>query len=130
MDIAPRRSYRRKASLTPLIDVVFILLLFFMLASSFSDWTSVSLGSGSGARAGGDDAALLVTLEGEDGLALAGEPVTLVELERRLAARIAAEPGKAVAVQLGQGASLQRVIAVMDASRRAGVRSVTLVGEP
>lgn len=30
-------------SLTPLIDVVFILLIFFMLASSFMDWRSVDL---------------------------------------------------------------------------------------
>ena len=31
----------RPISLTPLIDVVFILLIFFMLASSFLDWRAV-----------------------------------------------------------------------------------------
>lgn len=30
-------------SLTPLIDVVFILLVFFMLVSSLTQWTSVTL---------------------------------------------------------------------------------------
>jgi biopolymer transport protein ExbD len=33
----------RRISLTPLIDVVFILLLFFMLSSSFQRWHSVDL---------------------------------------------------------------------------------------
>ncbi|OOC09384.1 ExbD/TolR family protein, partial [Thioalkalivibrio halophilus] len=37
----PRR--RNLISLTPLIDVVFILLVFFMLASSFLDWRAVEL---------------------------------------------------------------------------------------
>ncbi|MFV1872594.1 MAG: ExbD/TolR family protein [Oleiphilus sp.] len=42
LDIAPVR--RGKAiSLTPLIDVVFILLLFFMLSSSFSRWFAVDV---------------------------------------------------------------------------------------
>ena len=34
---------RRSVNLTPLIDVVFILLMFFMLTSTFSQWRSVEL---------------------------------------------------------------------------------------
>jgi biopolymer transport protein ExbD len=41
-------------SLTPLIDVVFILLIFFMLASSFMDWRSIEI---SVASAGGQTSA-------------------------------------------------------------------------
>lgn len=36
--LLPSRRSSRKISLTPLIDVVFILLLFFMLSSSFHNW--------------------------------------------------------------------------------------------
>ena len=38
---APRR--RRAISLTALIDVVFILLLFFMLTSTFTHWKAIEL---------------------------------------------------------------------------------------
>ncbi len=38
---APAR--RRAISLTPLIDVVFILLLFFMLSSTFTQWRQLDL---------------------------------------------------------------------------------------
>lgn len=37
---------RRSISLTPLIDVVFILLIFFMLASSFVQWKGVEVSVG------------------------------------------------------------------------------------
>ncbi|OPX55898.1 Biopolymer transport protein ExbD [Oceanospirillum multiglobuliferum] len=47
-------SHRKlSVSLTPLIDVVFILLLFFMLSSNFLHWGSVEL-----ARSGSDEKSL------------------------------------------------------------------------
>ncbi|MBO8087018.1 MAG: biopolymer transporter ExbD, partial [Marichromatium sp.] len=42
LDLA-RRVRRNPISLTPLIDVVFILLLFFMLASHFDQWRALAL---------------------------------------------------------------------------------------
>ena len=38
MHLEPERHRSPTISLTPLIDVVFILLIFFMLASRFGDW--------------------------------------------------------------------------------------------
>jgi biopolymer transport protein ExbD len=40
--VADFKGRRHRISLTALIDVVFILLLFFMLTSSFSQWRAVS----------------------------------------------------------------------------------------
>ncbi|MEM7440227.1 MAG: biopolymer transporter ExbD [Pseudomonadota bacterium] len=42
----PKRRQRRKLSMTPLIDVIFLLLLFFMLSSTFSKFSEVELTSG------------------------------------------------------------------------------------
>ena len=39
----PAAPARKLIGLTPLIDVVFILLLFFMLTSSFFQWQSLDL---------------------------------------------------------------------------------------
>ena len=44
-----QRRRRALVSLTPLIDVVFILLLFFMLASNFLDLHSIALDAPTGA---------------------------------------------------------------------------------
>ena len=48
MQFGQQRPTGRLISLTPLIDVVFILLVFFMLASSFLDWRSIDLTVSSG----------------------------------------------------------------------------------
>ncbi len=39
----PLTAKRRLISLTPLIDVVFILLLFFMLSSGFTQWRQMDI---------------------------------------------------------------------------------------
>ena len=66
-----RGGGRRMISLTPLIDVVFILLVFFMLASSFTDWRAITLDTPPAAtRSGSSEGALLVRV-GQDGLDLA-----------------------------------------------------------
>lgn len=44
IETLPRRKH--SISLTPLIDVVFILLLFFVLATSFTDWRQITLATG------------------------------------------------------------------------------------
>jgi len=68
---------RRKTiiSLTPLIDVVFILLVFFMLASSFMDWRTLSLDTRAArAPAAASEATpFVVQIRGET-LALNGTP--------------------------------------------------------
>nr|WP_277425164.1 biopolymer transporter ExbD [Pseudohalocynthiibacter aestuariivivens] len=43
-----RRKERRKLSMTSLIDVIFLLLLFFMLSSTFSKFAELELSAASG----------------------------------------------------------------------------------
>ncbi|MEM7067995.1 MAG: biopolymer transporter ExbD [Pseudomonadota bacterium] len=48
MQIETTLVKRRKLSLTPLIDVIFLLLLFFMLSSTFSRYAEVEISHGNG----------------------------------------------------------------------------------
>jgi len=118
---------RRRAviSLTPLIDVVFILLVFFMLASSFMDWRTLELGV---ARPGGGDVtgAMLVELR-HDGLRLSGENFTEDRLLRVLSARFADDPAQRVLVKPGEGVSLQRAVDLVERIAAAGGREVSFV---
>ncbi len=47
LDLVPTQK-RKAISLTPLIDVVFILLLFFMLSTSFIRWKEITISSAQG----------------------------------------------------------------------------------
>lgn len=57
---------RRKLSLTSLIDVIFLLLLFFMLSSTFSHYSEVELAtSGAGAAPAPDTRPIFVRLRAD-----------------------------------------------------------------
>lgn len=56
---------RRNMSLTSLIDVIFLLLLFFMLSSTFTRFAEVELSGGVAGSGGGEPPDVLVRLDGE-----------------------------------------------------------------
>lgn len=121
----PRR--RALISLTPLIDVVFILLVFFMLASSFLDWRAIELNApGEAAVGAAMDGALLVEVR-QDDVRLSGESLTLSALTERLRTRVAEEPGQRVLVEPAAGVTLQRAIEVLDRAAKAGVTELSLI---
>ncbi len=116
-----QRPRRRLISLTPLIDVVFILLVFFMLASSFSQWRVVDLTvGGNGGEA--DDRQVERVLLDADGPVWGGEvrtPEALVDaLERR-------RPD-AIQVRVADGVALQRAVDLVEALRAVDGAAVSL----
>lgn len=121
---------RSLISLTPLIDVVFILLLFFMLASSFLDLRSIALDApASGTQTATMEGALLVEVR-RDGLRFGGSYVSLDGLARRVRAHLAQAPQRRVLVQPGTGVSLQEVVGVLDRLVAAGAEQLSLLGHP
>ena len=117
------RQRRRPAGigLTPLIDVVFILMIFFMLASSFAQERQIDLETG---RVGaGDvpaDAWQLVVRP--DSLELDGVVLSADAARQALAAG----PRQQVIIRPADGASVQRVIDAADLARDAGAADVML----
>lgn len=125
--IARARRRRQLISLTPLIDVVFILLVFFMLASSFLDWRSIALTAPpAGARAAAMEGALLVEVRRND-LRLSGRPIGLEELEGRIRSRLADKPDRSIFVKPAAGVPLQRAVAVLDRLAAAGATKLSLI---
>ena len=114
-------------SLTPLIDVVLILLVFFMLASSFLDWRSIQLKLPAKANAGArDDAALVVSIADNGTLKLNNQPIAEGDLETRLAERLSNGIEFPVLIRAAEGVPLQRSIEVLDEVTAAGGHNVSL----
>lgn len=125
-----RRRHRARISLTPLIDVVFILLVFFMLASSFLDERALKIDAPAAAVGGSSMAgALLVELRG-DGLRLAGQRLTADQLASRLAEHAARNPEQRVLIKPAPGVSLQGAVALLDRITAAGLTQVSFVSGP
>jgi biopolymer transport protein ExbD len=90
--------------MTPLIDVIFLLLLFFMLSSTFSTFGEIELNqTATGVAAPGTSFERAFVQLGAVRLALNGAPVTLDEMTARI------EAGQ-VLVSLDADASAQRLV--------------------
>lgn len=126
--LATTRQRRRPLiSLTPLIDVVFILLIFFMLASSFQDWRTIDLSAPAQAGAGNAmEGALLVEVRPQ-GLRLGGQPVSRAALAAQVKQRIAESPERKVLVQAAQGVPLQRAVDILDLLAATGAADLSLI---
>lgn len=81
-----RQTRRRRLSMTSLIDVIFLLLLFFMLSSTFSRFSEVEIIAGGGQGVTENPPASILFLRlSEDGMLLNGQPVPIEALAGRLA---------------------------------------------
>lgn len=124
------RRPRSLISLTPLIDVVFILLLFFMLASSFTQLNAITLDApAAGAGTSSVQGALLVEVR-LDGVRFAGRYMSLDKLAAVVARHVAEHPQRQVLVQPGAGVNLQRTVRVLDRLTHAGVTHLSLMQSP
>ena len=116
--------------MTPLIDVVFLLLLFFMLASTFARFAAVDVtlarqGAGGGAAMDALPTVFLAVREGS-AFAIDGTTVPAGEIGSRL--RMRSVPGGVrVVVRAAPGAVTQDTITAVDAARRADLGPVLLV---
>jgi biopolymer transport protein ExbD len=118
----PRRR-RRWIDLAPLVDIVFLLLVFFMLATRFDRDRALPLDVGASAAVIEDEATLDVWLGADGRLELDGRPGDA----RALARALADAPGRRVAVRPEANVSLARIHAVLEvvaASEAAGASLV------
>ncbi|MDF1715678.1 MAG: biopolymer transporter ExbD [Antarcticimicrobium sp.] len=121
--LAPIRR-RRRPSLTPMIDVVFLLLVFFMLASRFGVEQVMPLPLGGGAAAYSGPPRLVDI--GPDGLWLNGRVTAPEALVMALAPMVEA-PSDTIVLRARDGAALQEVVSVADRLRAAGYTTLVLV---
>lgn len=121
----PQRR-RRGLNLTPMIDVVLLLLVFFMMVSRFGGDLGLPLAMA--APAGGQawqGPPRLVTVTAE-GVSLNGVSVSVAALPERLAP-LMPTPDAPVVLRTGAGADVQALVAVMDGLRAAGYARLVLV---
>ena len=109
----------------PLIDVVFLLLIFFMLTSNFVVQSGIKVHlpkaiSSEVVRA----ESLVVTLTGQDLLFLNDQPITINGLTDKI--REAAQDNKTVMLKADTSASLGRVVEIWDLCRQYGVSQINI----
>lgn len=116
----------RRLALTPLIDIVFLLLVFFMLASTFLRYSRIDVGSSQPGRAVHALAgAQFVRVHAEGRLDLNGAPVTADDLLARLDAK-ADSPSARVIVRPMDGTHVQDLVSALEHIRKSRIRQIII----
>lgn len=131
MQFEGRRRSGQTPNLTPLIDIVFLLLVFFMLTSHFVQEQALDIDlpvadSGEAVR---EDSELEVVINARGHLLVDEHIVETENLEGVLRQQLAGRESKLVRVRGDRGAPLGKAVAVLDAARKAGADGVDIVTE-
>jgi biopolymer transport protein ExbD len=127
MQLARRPRRAGFMGLTPLIDMIFLLLLFFLLGSDFVTYGQSRLAPPRG-TGGATSAAppVVITLGANGALSWNGAPIDTAFL-RRETAKLTAQNDEQIMVLMPAGAAnVQQVTDIMDALQGAGAQSITL----
>ena len=118
-------------SLTPLTDVVLMLLVFFMIAGKLAEADPFEIAPPRSASEGQPDTQDLLVLIGEGGwLALDGRLVESAELRSAVANRLSTNRRTVVRLKADALAPATQVIAVMELLQDAGIEELKLLTVP
>ena len=115
-------------NITPMVDLTFVLLLIFIIMTTASvQGVKVNLPQASNAASLAIPKTKAVTITAEGNIFLDTYPVTMAELESRLASLYAADPTLPVVIKGDSTVQYQLVMDVLDLTGRVGITQIGLV---
>ena len=125
----PARSRpARRISLTPLVDIVFILVVFFMLASSFESRSTIEVVLGGSGSPSGDVQPTRLDVAAGGAFRFDGHALSADALPAALRAYATnASPVRPVVVALGEGAIHQDLVRALEALAAAKLDNVSVL---
>lgn len=129
MNFAKRPSSKRIVSLTPLIDVVFILLIFFMLVSQFSLWSHIDISAPAPSNNPQNKykGSVLVRIDEHSQIDVAGSPKSLQQLESHILVLKSRNPDQAILVKPAEKLPVQELIVILDMLRKTGIDNFSII---
>lgn len=127
MEFEGRKRVAMHLDIAPLVDVVFLLLIFFLLTSQFikQPGMKIELPEAKYARPQ-DKMDIVVAVTKKEDLFLNGISVTMEELPSRLWDILENNPRKIVIIKADKGVKLQPVVTIMDIAKRCRAEGVTI----
>jgi biopolymer transport protein ExbD len=117
----------RQIGLTPLIDVVFLLIIFFMLSTSFIKTESMELSFPSGQEVkAAPKTAIRIFVYNDERIFLGEKEMTIPDLKTQLRLLLFKDPDRSILMLSGAKASVQRLVSVMDDIYLMGGRNVSV----
>ncbi|KOO05469.1 ExbD/TolR family protein [Vibrio nereis] len=117
-----------QVDLTPLIDVVFILLIFFILSANFQKESTIQVDrpSASSASVQSEVTTLTVSIDNAQAIWFNGKTVSLSELQFQLKAKLTQDTHSNAIINADQHLDTGTLISVIDAVRLSGISNVAI----
>ena len=120
-----RKEAIEDINISPLIDMVFILLIFFMVSTTFVKDMKLDLDRPAASTATtASTKAIRLYIDNAGEIFLDGEPVRVWVIQSRIRDLLAASTGKSVLVVTDDGVPAGRLVEVVDQARLAGATDV------
>ena len=120
-----RKDTTEDINISPLIDMVFILLIFFMVSTTFVKDMKLELNRPAASTAtAASTKAIRLYIDNAGDIYLDGEPVRVWVIQSRIRDLLAGSTGKSVLVITDDGVPAGRLVEVVDQARLAGANDV------
>ena len=118
-------------NLTPMLDVVFILLMFFIVTANFIKEPGLEVTRPDAETSNiQENAAILIAIGATNDIWIDGRRIDVRQVKANITKLLADNPQGTVVIQADEKATADSIIAVMDQSRDAGVYQISLASEP
>jgi len=125
-----RTEEEQSIDLTPMLDVVFIMLIFFIVTASFIKETGIEVNRPDATTAESKkNASILVAVNGNSEVWIDKRRIDVRAIRSNIERLRAENPEGAVVIQADEKATADVIIKVMDAAKEAGVYDVSLATE-
>lgn len=130
MNLRPQRREELELNITPLIDVVFLLLIFFMVSTTFERESEIKITLPKVSQEGGEAESQVVhvAIDANERLYIDERPLEdarLATIRAAIAASGQALEDPAVMIEADAGVSHEIVVRVMDAARQSDLVKIT-----
>lgn len=113
-------------NITPLIDVVFQLLVFFMLSTGLARYRLIGVDSPQErAVVASSSGAIVIEIGTDGGIVFDGDPAPREMLDDKVAEVVRIDPNRTFLIRPHQGVPLQDAIAAYDEARAGGAHSLS-----
>ena len=118
-------------NITPMLDVVFILLIFFIVTANFIKEPGLEVNRPDSETAEPTENAAILIAEGNAGeIYMDGRRIDKRQVKANVVRLLAENPQGSVVIQADEKATADTIMAVMDGAREAGVYNISLASEP
>ena len=117
-----------KINLTPIIDVVFILLIFFMLATNFQDFsqTDIELSSESSKSMSSDKKMYVVSVDKDKSFMLNDKSLHLNDIKAKILTSVRSEEEHLVVIKPNDDVNMQLILSVMEDFKNSDINNLLL----